>query len=553
MRLHIKTHLSACVPCTAEEDARMSNSTGPMHASQRSFRVRLAVQTTLVAGTLVAAFGAAAWWYATRTLERSVDTRISAQAQRVWNRIDPRTTVREFQEVSDAVFPPVADETPMVMVVMEHVNGSVIFSTASAPTGLEETFRGQFPSEDEIRNAPPSPELPDLRHRNEDFVGEFLGLPPMGPDRGRDHPGGPPGAGRGAARFRPQMPMVRDPVNFTARARDADWRWGAFSNPHYTMFVGLSLTDFYSEVNRMAWWYTGAGVAGLLLAGLAALWTSGRAMRPLARVVSTAQHLTASELAERIPLQRGDDREFAQLIAVLNEMMERLQASFQQAVRFTADASHELKTPLAVMLASLDEALRQTPPGTAEHERYASLFEEATRLKTITHSLLLLSQADAGRLPVRKEPYDLSADLSRLIEDGEILCEGAQLTLEHEITPGVRVNADRALLRQVFQNLLSNAIKYNRPGGRVKLILQPEQAEAVFTVVNTGPAISEEARPRLFERFFRGDKAHGRQTDGHGLGLNIAHELARANGAVLRLISSQDDETIFETRLSMAD
>ena len=545
-------YLRAC-PAGQRKMARMSNSTGPMHASQRSFRVRLAVQTTLVAGTLVAAFGAAAWWYATRTLERSVDTRISAQAQRVWNRIDQRTTVREFQEVSDAVFPPVADETPMVMVVMEHVNGSVIFSTASAPTDLEKVFREQFPSADEIRNAPPSPEPPPHERRDDDFVGEFLGLPPIGPGPGRDRADGPPGAGRAAGRFRPQMPMVRDPVNFTARTRDADWRWGAFSNPHYTMFVGLSLTDFYSEVNRMAKWYTGAGVAGLLLAGLAALWTSGRAMRPLARVVSTAQRLTASELAERIPLQRGDDREFAQLIGVLNEMMERLQTSFQQAVRFTADASHELKTPLAVMLASLDEALRQTPPGTAEHERYASLFEEATRLKTITHSLLLLSQADAGRLPVRKEPYDLSADLSRLIEDGEILCEGAGLTLEHEITPQVRVNADRALLRQVFQNLLSNAIKYNRPGGRVSLKLGLVENEAVFTVINTGPAISEEARPRLFERFFRGDKAHGRQTDGHGLGLNIAHELARANGAVLRLVSSQDDETIFEARLSMAD
>jgi len=154
---------------------------------------------------------------------------------------------------------------------------------------------------------------------------------------------------------------------------------------------------------------------------------------------------------------------------------------------------------------------------------------------------------------VRREPYDLSADLSRLIEDGEILCEAAGLTLEHDLTPQVRVNADRALLRQVFQNLLSNAIKYNRPGGRVSLKLQPEENEAVFTVINTGPAISEEARPRLFERFFRGDKAHGRQTDGHGLGLNIAHELARANGAVLRLVSSQDDETIFETRLAMAD
>ena len=167
-----------------------------------------------------------------------------------------------------------------------------------------------------------------------------------------------------------------------------------------------------------------------------------------------------------------------------------------------------------------------------------------------TQSLLLLSQADAGRLPANPDVYDLSADLGRLVEDGEILCEAAELTLQSEFDPNVLVYADRALLRQVFQNLLSNAIKYNRPGGGVRLRLQSVDGQAVFTVANTGPAIPAEVQPRLFERFFRGDKAHNRQTDGFGLGLNIAHELARANGAVLRLVSSQDDETIFEVRIA---
>jgi len=202
------------------------------------------------------------------------------------------------------------------------------------------------------------------------------------------------------------------------------------------------------------------------------------------------------------------------------------------------------------MLASLDDALRHTTPGSAEHERFASLFEEATRLKTITQSLLLLSQADAGRLPTRPETYDLSADLSRLIEDGEILCEAAELTLHLEIESAVTVHADRALLRQVFQNLLSNAIKYNRPSGTVRLSLTREAGEAVFTIHNTGAAIPAEIQPRLFERFFRGDKAHNRQTDGFGLGLNIAAEFARANHATLKLVSSSDDQTTFEVRLA---
>lgn len=510
----------------------------PDHA--RSFRIRLTLQTMLVAGTLVAVFGTASWWYASRSLERSVDDRIIAPAQRVWNRIDPRTTDDEFKMIADLVFgaSPDHDATHAVLVVQEHAQGRTIFATPNAPKDLDVYFRSYFPTEEEINRLPPMPE----------------GGPGTPPPGGRHRPpphrnDGPKGEGGRELPFRPQMPMVREPTTFTVSSRGIDWRFGAFSSPTYTIFIGLSLTDFHAEINRMAWWYIGAGTAGLMLAGLGALWTSKRAMRPLERVVATAQRLTASDLAERIPLQRGDDREFAQLINVINGMMERLQGSFQQAVRFTADASHELKTPLAIMLATLDDAVRHSTPGGTEHERFVSLFEEANRLKNITQSLLLLSQADAGRLPVHPETYDLSADLSRLIEDGEILCDQVGLMLEHHIVPGIEVHADRSLMRQVFQNLLSNAVKYNRPQGRVTLGLARQDASVVFTLTNTGTAIPVENQSRLFERFFRGDSAHARNTDGFGLGLNIATEFARANGAELRLVRSADDETVFEVRI----
>ena len=531
-------------------------------ANTRSFRIRLALQTMIVAGLLVAGFGAAAWWYASQTLERSVDDRIIAPAQRVWNRIDPYTTDEQFKMIADLVFgtSPESSSTHAVLVVQEHAQGKTIFATPNAPKDLDVYFRSSFPTQEEIRRAPPDappggglgppggggPGPPGGRRREpppprrENGFDDLLGTPGFElarPPQERDLP------------FRPQMPMVREPTTFTARSGGIDWRFGAFSSPTYTIFIGLSLTDFYAEINRMAWWYVGAGTLGLVLAGFGALWTSRQAMRPLERVVSTAQRLTASDLAERIPVQRDDNREFAQLIDVLNGMMQRLEGSFQQAVRFTADASHELKTPLAIMLADLDDAVRHAAPGSAEHERFVSLFAEASRLKQITQSLLLLSQADAGRLPTHPESYDLSMDLERLIEDGEILCEQAGLTLEHHIEPSIIAYADRALLQQVFQNLLSNAIKYNRPQGRVSLRLSQQDTYIVFTVTNTGPAIPEENQQRLFERFFRGDQAHNRRTDGFGLGLNIATELARANGAELHLVSSKEDETVFEVRM----
>ncbi len=533
-------------------------------SNTRSFRIRLALQTMLVAGVLVAAVGAAAWWYTGRVLERAVDDRIVAPAQRVWSRIDPRSTDEEFRAIADLVFgtSPLQD-APAALLVKEHQQGRTLFASPNAPGDLEDQFRLQFPTEEEIRNSPPdSPgPPPNARRRpppqDDDGFDDILGLPPragFGPGPGFDGPpdGGPPGPRGGRLPFRPQMPLIREPVLFTARSTSGDWRFGAFSSPQYTLFIGLSLTDYYAELNRMARWFAAMGVLGLALAGLGALWTSKRAMRPLERAIRTAQHLTASDLAERIHLSRDDDREFAQLIDVLNGMMERLQSSFQQAVRFTADASHELKTPLAVMLADLDDAIRHSTPGSAEHERFVSLLEEANRLRQITQSLLLLSQADAGHLPTQREVYDLGADLARLLEDAEILCEQAGLTLEHDLAPQVFVQADRALLRQVFQNLLGNAIKYNRSQGRVRLELAGKEGAAVFNIANTGPGIPPQHQPRLFERFFRGDAARSHQTGGYGLGLNIARELARANGAELRLLSSQDDHTVFEVRLPTA-
>jgi two-component system heavy metal sensor histidine kinase CusS len=526
-------------------------------SNTRSFRLRLVLQTMLVAGLLVASFGAAAWWYAGRVLERSVDDRITAPAQRVWSRIDPRTSDEEFKLIADLVFgtSPAQNATAVrargerapaaARLFLPRRTPPKILRNSSAPIshpgGDQARAAGRCPR----TPAPRSTQAPPPPQRDPEF-GEILGLPPEFAPRGPQ--GGPP-QGR-APSFRPQMPMVREPGMFTASSGGIDWRFGAFSSPEYTLFIGLSLTDYYAELHRMARWFAGMGVLALALAGLGAWWTSKRAMRPLERVVTTAQRLTASDLAERIPLQRDDDREFAQLIDVLNGMMERLQGSFQQAVRFTADASHELKTPLAVMLATLDDAVRHATPGSAEHERFVSLFEEANRLKNITQSLLLLSQADAGRLPTNPATYDLSADLSRLIED-------ARNPLRAGRTRRWSIKSSPA---SPFMPTARSAPGLSEPpqqrhqiqpaAGTRHLHLALQDTQVVFTVTNTGPAIPAENQSRLFERFFRGDAAHNRQTDGFGLGLNIATELARANGAELRLVSSQEDETVFAVRMN---
>jgi signal transduction histidine kinase len=199
--------------------------------------------------------------------------------------------------------------------------------------------------------------------------------------------------------------------------------------------------------------------------GPGAWWDSRRAIRPLRRIVETSGRMSAGNLEERIPLRSDDDREFADLIAAPNDMTERLQESFTRSARFTADASHELRTPIAVMQNTLNETLRSDFLDEGARESIAIVLHQASRLKRMTHSLLLLSQAGAGELPVRCERYDLSNDLEGLMKDAKSLCETTGLTFEKRIDPGLFVEADRGLMQQVFQNLVSNAVKHNRPEG----------------------------------------------------------------------------------------
>ena len=503
-------------------------------SARHSFRTRLAVQTMLVAGVVLAAFGTASWWYARQQLARDLDLRVTESARRILIRLTPRTTPEEF--------PTAMQGASAALIVVSNDRGErLIFTSHSALSGNLQPFVDRLPGIDLLEAA--RDELDRRGFRPPDHE------PPRDRD-GRPGREPPPPPGSDAVMRRQPMPEIREPLFFTIASTDGGWRFGAFSNPHYTVFTGLSLRDFHTEARRAAWWYAAAGTLGLALAGIGAWWTSRRAMRPLDRIVATAQHLTASDLARRIPAGPRDDREFAQLIAVLNGMMDRLQTSFEQAGRFTADASHELKTPLSVMQVALHDALRRSTAGTAEHDELESLARECARLKGITHSLLLLSQADAGKLPLTRERYDLSADLARLVEDADALCDQAALRCEHDITPGICIDADRALMRHVFQNLLSNAVKYNRPGGLVKIALTSGDGHTDFTIANTGPGIPAEAQPRLFERFFRADAA--RTTEGAGLGLNIAYELARANGADLRLIGPTEDTTSFQVRIPLS-
>jgi signal transduction histidine kinase len=235
--------------------------------------------------------------------------------------------------------------------------------------------------------------------------------------------------------------------------------------------------------------------------------------------------------------------EIARLTVVLNATFDRLAASYQQAMRFSADASHELKTPLALISITLESLLRRTDlPGDVQSEILA-VHDDTSRLSTICQNLLLLSRADAGRLQLDRQHTELRAIIEAAMDDALILAEPNRITITAELPSDATGTLDSRCVTQILLNLLENAVKYNRHEGRVSVSLSLTPSDFIIRIANTGPGITAEHAAQIFERFFRGDDS---RTDfGHGLGLSLSRELARAHGGDLVLESSNAEWTVF--------
>jgi heavy metal sensor kinase len=288
-----------------------------------------------------------------------------------------------------------------------------------------------------------------------------------------------------------------------------------------------------------------AGPIALLLTVLGAWLSSWLALRPVTRLRDAMKTVDQRALDKRLPMER-EAREFRELISSYNGMLERLEASFNQASRFSADAAHELKTPLTILRGQIERAIPRA--GSDEQQRnLAEMLDEVGRLASISRKLLMLSQSDAGRLVLRRARVDLSAMLRDRVADARMLELRASLSVQ--IPDGLSLLADEELLGQVLNNLLDNAIRYTPPGGRIDILAQSKPSCAELRFANTTRPISQADRARLFERFYRGDQARNRGVDGHGLGLSLSRVIARAHGGDLVLEPSEETEIVFRLTL----
>ncbi|HXH08977.1 MAG TPA: ATP-binding protein [Alphaproteobacteria bacterium] len=301
--------------------------------------------------------------------------------------------------------------------------------------------------------------------------------------------------------------------------------------------VGMSLES--TAVARRRFLVVMAGVLplALLLAGGGGWLLARRALRPVDHMAEAARRISAEHLDERLQTTGGDD-ELDRLAHTLNDMLGRLDAAFQQVRQFSADASHELQTPLTILKGELEVALR-TPRSPEEYQRVlTSALEECERLVRLVDGLLLLARADAGVLRMDRQPVALDRLVVAVVEDAQLLADPHAVHLCLGRIEPLTIQGDGEHLRRLLLNLIDNGIKYTPPGGRVTLALCRQEGWAVLQVADTGIGLAPEEQAHIFQRFYRATNTHLQREEGSGLGLCIAQSIAEAHGGRIHVEST---------------
>ncbi len=502
-----------------------------------SLRLRIALLSVVISGAVLAAFGGASWYLLYRQRIEGVDTEIRALGTRHPGWLANRGNFDRFNTSLQFIFG--EEHKGRIIFLMKDGEGQTLYVSPGWPKTME-------------------PDKLDCTLEDDSALGGASASgpgaagqagPPWGGGGGKGRGGMGRGLGPGGGGS--EVVFTKKPRFLTAKTAEGMWRLGIMGNEELRLVIGLNFETVAAELNRMRSIFLVTLPLALVLVGVGGWLVAGRALRPLGRITQMAEQVTARGLDQRIPAA-AEDREIARLVQVLNGMMDRLEASFRQATRFSADASHELKTPLAIMQGELENALQTAEPGSPEQQVFSNLLEETQRIKTITRGLLLLAQADAGRLKVVLEEVDLSAAVEGMVDDARILAGDADLRFDLKIQPGLWVQADRALLQMAIRNLLGNAVKYNEPGGSVGVTLAGADGQAWLTLCNTGAGIPPEDQPKIFERFYRVRRSDSGAAEGLGLGLSLAREIVHAHQGQLALKESRPGYTCFTLSLILA-
>jgi len=296
--------------------------------------------------------------------------------------------------------------------------------------------------------------------------------------------------------------------------------------PAYEICI-YPLADWIAQLHRLRWRIGGAGVFILLGGFVASHFVAARFSAPVEKLVVDSEEDRARRKSAEAALASTSDE-------------------LKRSTRYSADASHQLKNPVTVLRVGLETLLAREDFEPQIYEELSALLHQTRRLTGVIDDLLLLSQMDAGHLRIASQPVNLSVLIEEWLDDLNALPDSPDVKIEREFPPGLYVAGEKQYTSLIVQNLLENARKYNRPEGAIRVWARLDKEHVDFHVANTGKGIPPDAQPYIFERFHRAGAS--KDVPGHGLGLNLAHELMRLHGGELRLVRSDAEWTEFAAR-----
>jgi heavy metal sensor kinase len=318
--------------------------------------------------------------------------------------------------------------------------------------------------------------------------------------------------------------------------------------------VGSSLEGVEDALHQLFLILLIAVPTALLFASAGGLFLANKVLRPVDEITQIARRIGSGDLSQRIRIKRVND-ELGRLAATFNEMIAKLEESFRRVKHFTADASHELKTPLTILRGEVEVGLKKKRT-LKEYQRILnSNLEETNRMSRIVDDLLTLSRADMGELTMEREEVELSSLAREVWDDLQILAQERGVLLKFMGDGFTKVEGDPLFLRQLILNITENGLKYTPAGGEVELKVKGERDQGVVRIFvsDTGVGIAPKDRKRVFDRFFRADKARSRETGGTGLGLSICQWIVQAHEGQIAVKSKVGKGSTFTVTLPLQD
>ena len=349
-----------------------------------------------------------------------------------------------------------------------------------------------------------------------------------------------------------EQPRTRDMQTDRGRIRFSNSLLAPSPGNVFLLQVGVSLAGFDAALARFLRLLLWSVPTGLVLAVAVGRWMAGRALAPLARLAAATRGIDVPDLRRRLPV-RGAGDELDEVTLAFNETLDRLEQAMAEMRQFSAAIAHELRTPLAALRGETELALMRSRTPDEYRRGLASQLEELDKLARLITQLLTLARAEAGEIPLTREPVDLAALAASIVEQLEPVAQARDVELTCQAQTQVMTMGDAAWLERLLLNLLDNALKFTPPGGRIRVRAGRDEAAAVLEVCDTGIGIPEESLQHVFERFYRVDPSRSSGSEGVGLGLSLVKWIADRHGATVDVSSREAEGTTFLVRFPRLD